>query len=62
MTIAEPDIHTEEQVQGHLEGLFTNSVRNRDQPIVDVENVPFDDLLSETLEIDETVLVIKYEP
>ena len=61
MTIADANIHTEEQVHEHIKDLYTNS----DDPIVDLndpDSIPVDDVLSETLKIDETVLVIKYEP
>ena len=53
MTIDEPDIHTEEQALEYLEDLFTNS----DDHIVDLDDIPFGNINSETLEIDEIVQV-----
>ena len=51
MTIDEPDIHTEEQAREYLEDFFKNS----DDHIVDLDGIPFGDINSETLEIDEIV-------
>ena len=58
MTIDEPDIQTEEQALEYLEDLFTNS----DDHIVDLDGIPFGNINSETLEIDEIVLMKKDEP